>query len=384
MNILYGVVGEGMGHATRSRVVIEHMLSQGHRVWVVTSGNAFKFLKESLADYSVPPEELCAHAVGGEFSHGAVHVDAISGLSLNYADNKLSFRRSVRDNIRVAPRSLTTNINAHGRLRTSGFRPDIVFSDFESWSYFYAQNYRLPLISVDNMQVINRCDHQEVMRHTDTKSQASFQVAKATVKAKLPGADHYLMSSFFFPPVKKSRSTLVGPILRPQILDAKREKGEHVVVYQRALPEELLISELQKLPEQFYVYGGEKIGCYGNVTVKPFSQNGFIDDLRTAKAVIAGGGYSLMGEAVHLGVPMMAIPIEGQFEQGLNALWLQRLSYGAFEEKFDIDAIREFLGRVEIHQRALESYPRHGNRRLFECVDELLLRHGSKDLDRAA
>lgn len=41
MRILYGVVGEGMGHATRSRVVIEHLLAAGHRLHVVVSGRAF-------------------------------------------------------------------------------------------------------------------------------------------------------------------------------------------------------------------------------------------------------------------------------------------------------------------------------------------------------
>ena len=40
MRILYGVVGEGMGHATRSRVVLEHVLSQGHEVQVVVSGTS--------------------------------------------------------------------------------------------------------------------------------------------------------------------------------------------------------------------------------------------------------------------------------------------------------------------------------------------------------
>src|SRR6266480_3864517 len=38
MRILYGVVGEGMGHATRSKVVIEHLLERGHKVKVVVSG----------------------------------------------------------------------------------------------------------------------------------------------------------------------------------------------------------------------------------------------------------------------------------------------------------------------------------------------------------
>jgi len=30
MRLLYGVVGDGMGHATRSRVVITHLLARGH------------------------------------------------------------------------------------------------------------------------------------------------------------------------------------------------------------------------------------------------------------------------------------------------------------------------------------------------------------------
>ena len=49
MRILYGVVGEGMGHATRSRVVIEHLLAAGHHVGVVASDRAFPFLARAFA-----------------------------------------------------------------------------------------------------------------------------------------------------------------------------------------------------------------------------------------------------------------------------------------------------------------------------------------------
>ena len=38
MKILYGVVGEGMGHAMRSRVVLEHLVAQGHEVEIMASG----------------------------------------------------------------------------------------------------------------------------------------------------------------------------------------------------------------------------------------------------------------------------------------------------------------------------------------------------------
>src|SRR6478735_7203743 len=51
VRILYGVVGEGMGHATRSRVVLEHLLRAGHELRVVVSGRAHRFLTERLAGY---------------------------------------------------------------------------------------------------------------------------------------------------------------------------------------------------------------------------------------------------------------------------------------------------------------------------------------------
>ena len=44
LRVLYGVNGEGMGHATRSHVVIEALLAAGHDVRVVASGAAFRYL----------------------------------------------------------------------------------------------------------------------------------------------------------------------------------------------------------------------------------------------------------------------------------------------------------------------------------------------------
>jgi uncharacterized protein (TIGR00661 family) len=43
MRILYGVVGEGMGHAIRSRVVLDELV-QRHDVQVVVSGRALDYV----------------------------------------------------------------------------------------------------------------------------------------------------------------------------------------------------------------------------------------------------------------------------------------------------------------------------------------------------
>lgn len=45
MRILSGVVGEGMGHATRSRVILEELVKE-HEVHIVVSGRARDYLAQ--------------------------------------------------------------------------------------------------------------------------------------------------------------------------------------------------------------------------------------------------------------------------------------------------------------------------------------------------
>ncbi len=351
MRILYGVVGEGMGHATRSRVALEHLLAAGHDVRVVVSGRAHGFLGKVFGDR----ERISIHE--------------IHGLHLDYEGNAVDLLDSVLSNLGKAPHGLLWNIAAYSKIAEDGFAPEAVISDFESWAYLYALNHRLPVISIDNMQILNRCRHGDEV--TDG-GRLDYWLARMAVKTKLPGAYHYLVTSFFFPPVRKKRTTLIPPILRPEILAARREPGEHVLVYQTAASNEALVPTLQKLPIQFKLYGMGREGSEGNVTLCPFSQDGFVDDLRTARAVIAGGGFSLMGEAVHLHVPMLSVPIEGQYEQELNARYLQQLGYGSWSADLDAERIAEFLRRSDEFSHKLEGYQPRDNGMLFSCVDELL------------
>ncbi len=352
MRILYGVVGEGMGHATRSRVVLEHLLSAGHTVKVVVSGRAHRFLLDRLE------------------GRPGVTVEEIHGLSLRYFDNRLDRSESLFENLKSAPRGIRKNVEVYRRVVENGFSPELVISDFESWAAFYALNHFLPVISIDNMQVINRCKHP---KQVTGDGGFDFRLAKWAVKLKLPGAYHYLVSSFFFPKVRKKRTSLVPPILRPEILAAKREPGSHVLVYQTAA-NDALVATLQTLPYRFRVYGLGRDGSAGNVTVCAFSEAGFVEDLRTARAVIAGGGFSLMSEAVSLHVPMLSVPIKKQYEQELNARYLQHLGYGAWARELDRDTIGGFLKTVDECAHALESYVRRDNDMLFACVDELISR----------
>lgn len=362
MKILYGVVGEGMGHATRSRVVLEHLHAQGHEVLVVVSNRAFEMLRAHFAGHGGP---------------GSVTVKEIAGLSLVYDGGEVDKSESFIENLGGAPDALRHNVAVYEEV-VGSFTPDVVISDFESFAWFLGRRGKIPVISIDNMQIINRCSHPLSVNSgpRGLLPAVDFQIAKLSVKAKLPGAWHYLVSSFFFPPVRKARTTLVPPILRPEVLAATRAPGEHILVYQTSQSNRALLDILSTLPWTFRVYGlgtTRPAGLGDNITLRPFSQTGFIDDLRTARAVVAGGGYSLMGEAVHLRVPMLAIPLRKQFEQELNARYLAALGYGDWATGLDEGVLRDFLARLPDFEAALATYTPRDNTILLACLDELLL-----------
>jgi uncharacterized protein (TIGR00661 family) len=358
VRILYGVVGEGMGHATRSRVIIEHLAGQGHTVKIVVSGRAHRFLTDRLKHLS------------------NVTLEAIEGLTLTYFGNELDRSASIYDNLKKAPKSIARNIEVYRKVAEDGFHPDLVISDFESWAALYGRRHDLPVISIDNMQVINRCRHD---RRVLEGSSFDFQVTRLAVKAKIPRAYHYLVTTFFTPPVRKKYTTLVPPILRPEISAAFREPGEHVLVYQTQTTNHQLVPLLKKMAYRFRVYGLGREGVDGNVTLCPFSETRFVDDLRTARAVVAGGGFSLMSEAVSLGVPMLSIPVAGQFEQELNARYLAALGYGSFGRELDAKLLSRFLEQLDSFAAELTKRPRYDNSTLFGCLDELLARVAAGD-----
>lgn len=352
MRILYGVVGEGMGHATRSRVVIDH-LSRHHDVQVVVSGRAHDYLKARESD--------------------RLGVNRIWGLSIVYEDNEVRNLRTFLSNVTTGlAGGVPKNVKAYFDL-TEKFRPEVVVSDFETWSYLFGKLHGLPVVSLDNIQLLNRCGHPpEVL----AGHEADYLVAKGVVAAKLPGAFHYLITSFVFPEIVKPRTSLHPPVLRPEILAARPEPGEHLLVYQTSTSNAALPELLKGCGRECRVYGLRRDltaeVVEGNLRYRPFSEPGFIEDLRTAHAVVSGGSFTLMSEAVYLHKPMLSVPVKKQFEQILNGRYLERLGYGLTGQELTAARLGELLERAGEFQRNLARYRQDGNADLLAKLDEVL------------
>jgi uncharacterized protein (TIGR00661 family) len=332
-------------------VVIDHLLSRGHEVHIVASGRAKDFLHARFPN-----------------------VRGIWGYTIAYEANQVRNWQTFVQNVRGAVGGWPQNVKQYFEILES-FQPDVVVSDFETFSWMFAKNHRIPVISVDNIQIVNRCSHPpDVLRGY----QREFQLAKAVVKSKLPRSFHYLVTTFFRPEVRKKRTTLIPSILRPEVIAAKSEPGEHLLVYQTSTTNTELPEILKKTGVPCRIYGMRRDlkedVVDANLTYRPFSEAGFIDDLRTSRAVIAGGGFTLMSEAVYLRKPMLSLPVVKQFEQIMNARYLEKLGYGKHATLLDERTVESFLHQVPRFSQSLQGYEQDGNETMKQELDEQLER----------
>lgn len=345
MRILYGVNGEGMGHAMRSAVVAEHLLSKGHQVqFVSNNGKALKFLENKFPGRVVS-------CVGLNMVLERNKVNPLATFGLNVARQLLA--------------SPFLHLFTAAQVRI----PDVVISDFEPWSARFAGLLRKPLIAIDNVHFMSRCRHPtEVVADDRQAASLMFPI----VSEMVPKAKRYLVTTIARAVTVSENTTLHSPIIRSNVLSVSPAEGEHIVGYfNDKADHRVVLGALSKFTkERFRIYGFsvQRQATLGNLTVIPTGE-GFVGDLASAKAVIGGAGFTLMSEALHLKKPMLALPFAGQFEQILNANYLEHLGYGARARTLDVPTIGGFLARLSFFKQRLASYEASDNQELLRAVE---------------
>lgn len=342
-NILYGVNGEGSGHSTRAKEVIAHLQQRGHTVQVVSFDRGLANLRKDF------------------------EVTEIHGWRLDYLNNQVRYRRTIAKNLLGARRTAAAVSRLKKLVDDRGV--ELVITDFEPLSCHVGHRRHLPVISIDNQHFLTNTDVSY-----PKQSRRDAAAAKMVIRFMVPRANAYLATSFFPATVTKPHTFLFSPILRQSVLKARPRDGEHVLVYVTA-PVPKLASLLLSARVPVIAYGFNREGRQQNILYKKPSADGFLNDLTTSAAIIANAGFSLVTEALHLGKPYLAVPVEHQFEQIFNAYWLKKLGYGDYWEDLDQGCIEYFLRNLPRYRERLATYPRQGNEALLGKVDAMIAGH---------
>ena len=344
MKILYTICGDGNGHAFRSSVVIDYLLSQGHDIFIVSSGNAYKYLSQKY------PKHL-----------------EVAGLKLEYSGTRVKKTRTITKNL-AKVKSLPKDLRALGAVVKS-FQPVVVISDFEPSASVVASVYDLPLICIDNQHIMT--DTRMAIKKTDYPD---YVVTKVYTESVAPNRDYSLITSFYFPPLKKNRegkSWLFPPLIRSEIMSAQATEGDYYFCYLTSDCFDQFSSVLAATGEKFVIYNASPRPLGPNFSFKEFSATEVVRDLAGCKGVIINGGFTLMTESLYLGKPVLSIPIKMQYEQILNARMLEALGLGAMTKELTEEVFQTWKAKLNPMSRMIKTLT-FDNQLLLRKLDELL------------
>ncbi|MBL91683.1 MAG: hypothetical protein CMH56_07700 [Myxococcales bacterium] len=322
--LFLSLASEGMGHATRARTLIQH-LAANYDLHVFCGGTVYQYLKNH---------------------HHQVH--EIPYVKLTYRNNRLNLWATIRSE---APKVITFIRKIFGMARlTRKMKPVALISDFEFISSWSALLSGVKVISFDNMHLHPYAQLERVA----PEDKNAARMVKRICRINVPMKHKVLVSSFFKPPlkarVKDDYFRYIPCSVRDEVLLRKNKVSQNgpVLVYQTSQSNDDLHATLEEATQvtslNFAVYGssGRGSAAGGRIEYRAFNEDTFLDDMAAAPFVMINGGHSAICEALSLGKPVLAEPIQAQYEQILNGVYLEKLGVGMGVRKLTAKDIQHF------------------------------------------
>ena len=301
MNILYGIATTGNGHISRSRIIVDSLKKRGHSIDVILSGRDKKDLFD-IDDFK--PFEIK------------------KGFTFVINKGKINYLKTV---LKSSPIQFLNDIKSIDN------NYDLVITDFDPISAYAAKKYKIPCIGIGHQY-----SFYKNIPMTKKMKFISIFFPRIYAPANFPIPSHF----YHF------NQSILPPFIDPKLyeVDSTYQKKSNTLVY---LPWENLknmISIFGKIEGKFILYTNiESIEKHGNITLKPFSNITFKEDLIQCSGLITNAGFQLPSEALFLGKPILCKPLNGQPEQEHNVKILKELGYATICDKIDVNNIENWI-----------------------------------------
>lgn len=320
--ILYGVAGEGFGHSSRSEMFGRKLIEAGHEIMFAASRKSHHYLEPVFS-------ERVKHVHGLRFVYLNGSVRPLSTLWRNVVD----YTKGYATNRRLFEQEVQM------------FKPDMVISDFEPFSAWWAWRNKVPCLSVDHEHLLTLARMDKEPRY-----RVERWMANVVTRGYHTFANTYIILNFFNVPLRNTSAVLVPPVVRPIVLEYEAGREDHIVVYSTDSGEDFrnhILTRLMRFGRQrFRIYGFNREGVMANCTFKKSSAREFVSDLASCRGVIATAGFSLISECLHFGKRMLLMPVQDQYEQIVNAYYVDKLDLGMRTETLTTASIEAFLSTL--------------------------------------
>lgn len=325
--ILYGICGIGNGHLFRQLPIIENLLLNGQQIMVFAYGASLEYFQKN------PHPNLKAVPVCVPY-----YIGQTTGLD---------FVRSAELNKNM---DWSINLEAFAEAQRWLGKPDLVISDYEPYCFQYGYSFCCPLITVDQQSKFLPGSCPQPLEGS------YYQDEVARLRMFFPYATERIACSFF--KVEDNGITLVPPILRLGNLINQPVAGNYLVYltaqsgYQQELAE--LLTVLGKRSENYNIFinsvsynkylesNSSSIVLPSNVNLYPHGHLAFDSLMASCEGLISTAGHTLLSEAMHLGIPVYALPLP-LYEQKLNAHTISANGFGISNNSINCETLEYFI-----------------------------------------
>ncbi|MBL8892152.1 MAG: hypothetical protein JNL67_19410 [Planctomycetaceae bacterium] len=342
--------GEGRGHAARVLSLIQALRTS--QLYILCPQNMLQFMEES--------------------TQNEPHVQLLAIPSLNFrydANGRLSYVRSCFSAVpflfrmRSYLRELTEVIDQ--------FNPHLAIVDFEPLLPRITHQLGITTLSLDHQHFLAALD----LRTLPWELRVRAEFLRPSIKLFCPWADAHLISSFYRFPQRAGTTNYrqVGVLIREELGQLPSQVGEHLLVYLRRNKAGAWLEQLKRLGRPCVIYGQDRQGRDENLVYKPISSREFIRDLASCRCLISTAGNQLIGEALAVGKPVLAIPERGNFEQQINGHFLHDSGLGrclspAKATRYQFEC---FLDDLPMFRERIDQQTRTGNHEVLQQIQQM-------------
>jgi uncharacterized protein (TIGR00661 family) len=298
VKILYGVQATGNGHIARSRIMAKQFKEKGVDVTFLFSGRP----KDKLFDM-----EPFANFIYKE------------GLTFTVKNGKVNYLSTVFNN------NFARFIYDVYTLPVDDY--DLIITDFEPITAWAAK--------LKNKQVLG-IGHQYAFGSNTPRTGKSL-LAELVINYFAPAKE---FMGLHWAPFDQS---ILPPIIDVNLIGKAEENL--VLVYLPFENQDEVTRLLQQFPDKNFIQYSPDVNNTEdkNVSIRTTCYAGFKQDLCRSSAVISNSGFELISECLHLGLPILVKPLQGQMEQESNALALHELKFAEVMSTLDEGIIANWL-----------------------------------------
>lgn len=305
MHILFGIQGTGNGHISRGRMMAKYLAEYNVKVTYLISGR-----KKS---------ELFDMEIFGDFIHR-------KGLTFITENGQINYAKTAVNN------NIFSFLNEVRSLDVSKY--DLIISDFEPVCAWAGKRANKPTLGIGHQYAFG--EHTPLAGDT--------MMTRAIMRNFAPTQQSIGLHWHQYD------KNILPPIVDTSLVKKESSAKPHILVY---LPFENVGQVCELLSEctdyHFIIYAPKVVdNRWQNIDLKRTSYQAFKHDLACATGVICNAGFELISECLHIGIPVLTKPLQGQMEQHANAKALSELNYATVIHQLEKQEIMAWLKKDKL------------------------------------